>query len=65
MKVIIDRFEKDYAVVEISKDKVVNLPKELVPDAKEGDVINITIDKEETLKRQERVTELMDELFKD
>ena len=43
MKVVIDRFEGSYAVVEINKGKFVNLPKELVPDAKEGDVIVITI----------------------
>ena len=65
MKVIIDRFEGDYAVVEIDKEKFVNLPKELVPDAKEGDVIIIRVDHEETNKRKEHVKDLMNQLFED
>lgn len=65
MKVIIDRFEGDYAVVEINKGKFVNLPKELIPDAKEGDVIVITIDQDETKKRKEHVKDLMNQLFED
>ena len=44
MEVIIDRFEGEYAVVEIDKDKFVNLPKILVPGAKEGDVVKIVVD---------------------
>ncbi len=65
MKVVIDRFEGSYAVVEINKGKFVNLPKELVPDAKEGDVIVITIDQDETEMRKEHVKELMNQLFED
>ena len=65
MKVIIDRLEGDYAVVEIDKGKFVNLPKELVPDAKEGDVVIIRVDHEGTNKRKERVKDLMNQLFED
>ena len=65
MKVIIDRFEGDYAVVEIDKGNFVNLPKELVPNAKEGDVIIIRVDHEETNKRKEHVKDLMNQLFED
>ena len=65
MKVIIDRFEGDYAVVEIDKGKFVNLPKELVPDAKEGDIVIIRVDHEETNKRKEHVKDLMNQLFED
>ena len=65
MKVIIDRFEGDYAVVEIDKEKFVNLPKELVPNAKEGDIIIIRVDHEETNKRKEHVKDLMNQLFED
>ena len=43
MKVIIDRFEGDYAIVEINKNKFVNIPKILVPNAKENDIISIEI----------------------
>ena len=65
MKVVIDRFEGSYAVVEINKGKFVNLPKELVPNAKEGDIVIIRVDHEETNKRKEHVKDLMNQLFED
>lgn len=65
MEVIIDRFEGDYAVVEIAKGKLINMPKVLVPNAQEGDVIKIIIDKEKTKKRKEQVKELVNDLFVD
>ena len=48
MDVIVDRIEGDYAVVEIDKGKMCNLPLELVPNIKEGDVVTITINKDKT-----------------
>lgn len=65
MKVIIDRFEGDYAVVEIEVGKCVNIPKILVPNAKEGDVINIEIDKNETEERKKNIKNLMNNIFED
>jgi len=63
MEVIIDRFEEEYAVVEIDVGKFVNMPKVLVPNAKEGDVIKIEIDNEATKKREDNIKNLMDDLF--
>lgn len=65
MKVIIDRFEGDFAVVEIEIGKCVNIPKILIPNAKEGDVIKIEIDKKETLERKKHIQELMNNVFED
>lgn len=65
MKVIVDRFEGNYAVVEINPNKFVNMPKELIPNAKEGDIININIDYDETNKRREHIKGLVDSLFED
>lgn len=65
MEVIIDRFEGEYAVVEIDKDTFVNLPKVLVPSAKEGDVVKIIVDHDTTKKRKEHISDLMDNLFLD
>ena len=65
MKVIIDRFEGDYAVVEIEVGKCVNIPKILVPNAKEGYVINIEIDKNETEERKKNIKNLMNNIFED
>ena len=52
-------------VVEIEKGKLVNMPRILVPDAKEGDVVKIIIDKDLTKKRQEHVKDLVNDLFID
>ena len=52
MDVIVDRIEGDYAVVEIDKGKMCNLPIELVPNVKEGDVVTITINKDKTKEKK-------------
>lgn len=62
---IIDRFEEDWAVLEY-ESKTYNVPRALLPeDAKEGDVLRISleIDREETLKRKKAIKKLEDELF--
>lgn len=64
MQVIIDRFEGDFAVVELPDKQTVNIPKILVPDANEGDVINIFIDADETDRRKAKIRSLMDDIFK-
>ncbi len=64
MKVIIDRFEGEYAVVELEDRTMVNMPRRLVPEnAREGDVLNIEIDMDSTRERKERINRLMDELW--
>ena len=65
MKVIIDRFERDYAVVEIEIGKCVNIPKILIPNAKEGDIIKIEIEKKETEERKKHIQNLMNDVFED
>ncbi len=62
MKGIIDRFEGNFAVVELEDKKMININKNILPKkAKEGDVINIeedsiTLNKKEgkKLKRRNR-----------
>ena len=65
MKVIIDRFEGEYAVVEIAIGKFVNIPKILIPNANEGDVIKIEVDKNETEERKKHIQDLMNNVFED
>lgn len=65
MKVIIDRFEGEYAVVEIETGKCINIPKILVPNSKEGDVVNIGIDEKETEDRKKYIQDLMNNVFED
>ena len=55
MKLIIDRFEGEYAVVELQDKSMVNIPKKILPaEAGEGDIISIVIDKDETEKESRR-----------
>ena len=65
MKVTIDRFEGNFAVVELPDQTMINVPKLLFPNAVESDVIDITIDKNETNERIKRISKLMNELYKD
>lgn len=65
MKVIIDRIEGDFAIVELKDKDFANLPVKLLPDgAKEGSVIEISLCESETAQRQEKISGLMDKLFK-
>lgn len=65
MQVIVDRIENDYLVVELEDGNVIDMPKELCPKAKEGDVIDIFINEEDTKNRKEEVKNLMEEVFLD
>jgi len=61
----IDRFEGEWAVVEWNRT-VFNLPRALLPqDAREGDVleVSITSDAGTTEARRRRIKRLEDELF--
>ena len=64
MRVVIDRFEEDFAVVEISEGETALISRRLLPDAIEGDFVNIDIDHESTEERREEVTSLFDRLKK-
>ncbi len=66
MKFTIDRFEGDFAVVELEDREMVDLPLSLVPEnAKEGDILNITIDKNASEIRRKRIQDKFDSLFSD
>lgn len=63
MKITIDRFEGNFAVVELENRKFANMPKSLVPQgAKEGSVLSIEIDEEEAEKRKQTVSVLIDKI---
>ncbi len=63
MKVIIDRFENQLAVVELENGEFEHLSLKLLPSmATEGDVLLIEIDEAETERRRNRINELMNDL---
>lgn len=61
MKVVIDRFEGDFAVAEIDEGNFANIARKLIPTAKEGDTVTIEVYRDE--ERLERIKNLADELF--
>lgn len=69
MKIIIDRFEGDYAVCEKENSEMLDIEKHKLPlEAKEGDVLILTeegikIDEVETKNRKEKIRKLMDSLW--
>lgn len=63
MKLIIDRFEGEFAVVEADGGVTFSIPKELLKCTREGDVLNLEFDEAETKKRADNVKKLMGELF--
>lgn len=66
MKLIIDRFEGDFAVIELPNKQMIDCPKVLLPDnAKEGNILNITVDETATEEKLKKNTERMNRLFKD
>ncbi|WP_062231914.1 DUF3006 domain-containing protein [Fictibacillus sp. FJAT-27399] len=70
VKGIIDRFEGEYAVIEIGNETKDILRTLLPKQAKAGDVIyfkdnEIVINKEETEKLRKEIEDLMDEVWDD
>lgn len=65
MQVIIDRFEGEWAVVELPDGGTARLSNVLAAGAVEGDVLNIGVDADARSKRERAVEELMNDLFSD
>lgn len=66
MKIIIDRYEEEFVVVELENKQMINIPKAIIPtNAREGDVISIEVDIDESTERKKKISNLMDELWED
>lgn len=70
-QLIIDRFENNYAICEDGEKRMFAIEREEVPkEAKEGDVLRIsdqgelTVDKEETKRRREKIAKMQNKLWK-
>ncbi len=65
MQVIIDRFEGDFAVVELANKETVNMPRVLLPEgAKEGDIIDIVLNQQGTFERKTQMENRMKNLWR-
>lgn len=65
MRLIIERFEGNFAVVELDNKETVNMPKILLPEgAKEGDIIDIEINEQKTRERRQKMENKMNDLWR-
>ncbi|PIH03322.1 DUF3006 domain-containing protein [Clostridium combesii] len=71
MKGIIDRFEENFAIIELEDKKMINIDKNIIPKkAKEGDVINIegdiiTLNEKESERLKKEIDELTEDMWKE
>ncbi len=65
MEIIIDRIEENFAVAELPSGSFADVPLSLLPGVKEGDVVNIIIDREKTKVRSYQIQRMMEQIFKD
>lgn len=69
MQITIDRFEADYAIVEYTdqqgKESFAKIARVLLPGAKEGDILDLTINRAATEQRAHKIEKLMEDLFED
>ena len=61
---IIDRFEGRFAVLDTGEGMINILRAEIPKGAREGDVLKLTIDTDNTAARKKRIDSMMNELFK-
>lgn len=66
MKFIVDKITNNIVRLEAENNKMIEVTHELFPrSVKEGDVISIIIDKEESLARENRIQALMEDVWED
>ena len=64
MKVVIDRIEGNYAVVELKDGNVVDMSIKLLPKgAVEGSIIEITLKKEESKIKKEKIKKATEDMW--
>lgn len=64
MRFTIDRFEGEFAIVELENRKMVDFPRILLPvEAKEGDIIIVSVDGFETEKRKKIIQDKFSNLL--
>lgn len=65
MKIVIDRFEGEYAVCEDENIVMHNISRTLIPsESREMDVLEIILNKEETEKIRKYIEELAKDMWK-
>ncbi len=65
MEVIVDRIEGEYLVLELPSLKHINVPRILIPNALEGDIIDININYQKRKEKETEVKTISENLFLD
>lgn len=65
MKIIVDRIEADFIVVQMPDGSFNNLPRVFAPLAKDGDFINIEIDEALTKTKKSEIKSRLEGLFEE
>ena len=66
MKLVIDRFEGEYAIIELTDGRTASIPRIAIPpEAKESDILSIEIQKRETEARNTSIHHKINSLFSD
>ena len=64
MRMIVDRFENGFAVVEMEDGTTQDVPRSILPaDTSPGDVVLLTVDLGATAERESRIEALMDAVW--
>lgn len=63
MRVVIDRIEDGIATVELENGKMINVPCELFANCREGDIVYISPNKEETEAKKKEMQSKLKSLF--
>ena len=63
MKLIVERIEENKVILENEKGELFPVSAAMLPPVKTGDVLTVSVDKNETDNRRKRIEGLMDELF--
>lgn len=65
MRGIVDRLEGEWLIVELETEEFVSLPRKILPEAKDGDVVFWGVDVQKTEERRARLRELRRKLTED
>lgn len=65
MEYVVDRIENNMVLLELPDGSCVDVSKKLLPDVKEGDIVNITVDSQKAEKRKEELKKRANRLWKD
>lgn len=65
MEAIVERIENEMLILELSDRSSIKFSRALLPEAKEGDVVKISVNDEKTSEKKDKIIERMNKIWKD